>query len=176
MYLSVLIRCRVQNALPIWHTHSTVTGSATALGLGAASSAAAAATGHRRKVSKDGFVDEEAALADHYANLDDDDEDEQVVPVTTFPIPVKVEVKEDGDEGMDDVALGAPGTSTVPVSETTPGNAGNKGGPVVTGTSLRNLMVQVLKVVVNGVPKALEDITDEDGELMTKEEYEVSLC
>ena len=59
---------RAQNSLPVWHTHSTVTGSATTLGL----------NGHKRNSSgnfdgKDsglnGKEGDDAALADHYARL-----------------------------------------------------------------------------------------------------------
>lgn len=67
---------RAQNALPVWYTHSTITGDTTALGnKDAADKAKLLAAGGRVAGAKEG-QDEDDALAAHYANMDDDDEEE----------------------------------------------------------------------------------------------------
>jgi transcription initiation factor TFIIE subunit alpha len=75
---------RVQNALPVWHTHSTVTGSATTLGIAnQARQQAHQARGY--KAGDQGHAgDEDDLLEAHYANLQGDEEEdiiEETVPV-----------------------------------------------------------------------------------------------
>ena len=91
-----------QNALPIWHTHSTVTGSATALGIkGMPKSASALAasipssTTHKKQHSID-----DADIAAHFVDLveedDGDDEFEDVQPGTGVAVKREIEVETNG--------------------------------------------------------------------------------
>jgi transcription initiation factor TFIIE subunit alpha len=78
----------VQNALPAWHTHSTVTGTATTLGLQhQARQQAQQARGYKKgDQGQDG--DEDDLLEAHYANLHGDDEEEnmeETIPVISQP-------------------------------------------------------------------------------------------
>ncbi|ORY21847.1 hypothetical protein BCR39DRAFT_552714 [Naematelia encephala] len=130
---------RVQNALPVWHTHSTVTGSATSLGIEGQRRAALAADGGRRQ-SKDGKAVDDDVLEEHYAQLGGDgieqDKEEDVV--------VKLETETEIISTMN---------GHVPDGD---GN-GNVGGGIV--------------INVAGVPKPIDDITEDDQEMMTPEEY-----
>ncbi|WRT64034.1 uncharacterized protein IL334_000961 [Kwoniella shivajii] len=149
---------REQNALPHWYTHSTVTGQATTLGI---------ADQKRKKILEDRarglkgekeFEDE--SLKAHYEILGDDDGDgngedgedgfeeiEQVNPVTKMDTVVNVD--RDQDEEGEEVLL----EDVTPVRVDTP----TQGGTMVT---------------VNGVPKRIEDVTDDDHDVMTTDEYE----
>lgn len=60
----------MQNALPAWYTHSTVTGRATALGISAAAKEAARASAQTGKHSLKQEEDDEDALAAHYAQFE----------------------------------------------------------------------------------------------------------
>ena len=97
------LRARTQNALPIWHTHSTVTGSATALGLKGDLRDGLALNGGGR-LSKNGREADDAVLADHYANLDGGR------PVVKRELGVE---EDDGEfEEMEDVGLAGRPAST----------------------------------------------------------------
>ena len=67
---------RTQNALPIWHTHSTVTGSATSLGLDTPSNKDQTISTDRKN-SLQGQADTSQGLADYYANLVEEDDEEE---------------------------------------------------------------------------------------------------
>ncbi|WVQ85303.1 hypothetical protein IAT38_007468 [Cryptococcus sp. DSM 104549] len=67
---------REQNALPTWHTHSTVTGQATTLGITDANARAANALREQRP-SDSGKTNGDEALALHYELLEDDGEDDE---------------------------------------------------------------------------------------------------
>lgn len=78
---------RTQNALPVWYTHSTVTGSETALGHDVKRRAETSSAAQRR-VSDGNRLDPERDLEAHYADLmgdgeseDDEDREEVVKPV-----------------------------------------------------------------------------------------------
>jgi hypothetical protein len=66
---------RVQNALPIWHTHSTVTGSATALGLASTNGSDDAGPSDAKRARTKLEKQEEAdrALAEHYRLLEEEE-------------------------------------------------------------------------------------------------------
>ncbi|KAK4685439.1 transcription initiation factor TFIIE subunit alpha, partial [Tremellales sp. Uapishka_1] len=141
---------RSQNALPIWHTHSTVTGSATALGLDDIKRQAEAGP-RKRKGPRNKAELDDAELAQHYASLDQEKPKAVTLPVTPVkaePMPVKaeptpVEEDEEGDE-MEEMA-----------DVEDPKEIGGK------------------MVMVNGVEKRLEDVTEDDEEEMSPEEYTV---
>ncbi|WVW82174.1 hypothetical protein I302_104180 [Kwoniella bestiolae CBS 10118] len=150
---------REQNALPHWYTHSTVTGQKTTLGI-ADQRRKQLLEERNRGLGGNKEVEDESLKA-HYEILDDDgdgdggDEDFEETPTPALEVPlVKVEdrvmeVLDDDDEdeeGLEDVTP-------------TPGEAvnGGEGGKMVT---------------VNGVPKRVDDVTDDDHEIMTTEEYE----
>ena len=88
---------RTQNALPVWYTHSTVTGSETALGHDVKRRQESSSASNRRE-SGGKSLDPERDLEAHYADLmgdgesdDEADEDDDVKPVVpTYP-EVKVE-------------------------------------------------------------------------------------
>lgn len=80
----------VQNALPVWHTHSTVTGTATSLGL--ANASGTAQPGAKITSAKDRQEEHDDELAAHYAKMaghaDGDDDLEEDVPVAlAVPVP-----------------------------------------------------------------------------------------
>jgi hypothetical protein len=82
----------VQNALPVWHTHSTVTGSATALGLASTSSGKTANPGTHpltaaQKQSK--REEEDRALAEHYRTLEEEEEQERQAQANGNSSPAK---------------------------------------------------------------------------------------
>ena len=142
-----------QNALPLWHTHSTVTGSATALGLGKSSSEQESeADARSRRKSRDKAADTERDLLDHYANLEEEDDFEDVgVEDVVKTEPVKVELEDDG-------AVVEPAADD---------------GPMVMGGSFpfSSRSVNGSLITVAGVAKRVEDITEEDEQLMTEEEH-----
>jgi len=77
----------VQNALPVWHTHSTVTGTATALGISNQARQAALQANGTRSGGMGDDEDEDDLLEAHYAQMDEDDEQpqEEEVPVSQVP-------------------------------------------------------------------------------------------
>lgn len=119
-----LTRRRVQNALPIWHTHSTVTGSATSLGLEDARKANKLAEEARRRATAGHTADEgDDALAAHYADLD-------APPPVIKPEPgldqMQVHELEDEDEPM--VVKVEPGVEGVRQGVVADGNGGVENG------------------------------------------------
>ncbi|WWC58518.1 uncharacterized protein I303_101061 [Kwoniella dejecticola CBS 10117] len=171
---------REQNALPHWYTHSTVTGQATTLGLADQKRKRILAERLRGNGGAEEIEDE--SLRAHYEILDEDgdgdmdgdmDGDEfEETPTPTIekeiPIPaIKVEAPiqagqshrngdeeedEDEDEGMEDIA-------SAPLSDA---YIGANGGAEGSGKMVN----------VGGIPKPIEDVTDDDHELMSTEEYE----
>jgi transcription initiation factor TFIIE subunit alpha len=114
---------RIQNALPEWVTHSTVTGGATALGLDAqrrVESRTAAAMGRDGANGANGDGDEH----DYYGNIDGSDEEEDEDMDEAKPaVPaqgqndVKVEEdKDDGDGYTDDGYTPAPSAPDTPAA------------------------------------------------------------
>ncbi|WVQ97180.1 hypothetical protein IAU59_004290 [Kwoniella sp. CBS 9459] len=161
---------REQNALPHWYTHSTVTGQATTLGLADRKRREALEERLRSRNVGDKDIEDES-LAAHYEILgegtDGDgvgDADVEEVPTAFVAIKsepsgssdairvasdgeIDVEDEEDGMEDVEPVAVGA--------VERVAANTGS-------GKT----------VMVNGIPKRIEDVTDDDHELMSTEEYE----
>jgi hypothetical protein len=79
--------------LPVWHTHSTVTGSATSLGIDA-SGQTPSYVADKQKEIQDKATDHQRGLADYYANLEEDedeDEEDQSVALNKVDMPVKAE-------------------------------------------------------------------------------------
>ncbi|WWD18054.1 hypothetical protein CI109_102501 [Kwoniella shandongensis] len=154
---------REQNALPQWYTHSTVTGQATTLGLDYQRRLAAAEE-RGRKITGNGGENADEVLALHYENLEEEEDDEveevgvengnDIVKVETTRAPVVVddddEEGDDDDDDMEDVGA-SQGEQN-----------GGANGSQSTGKY----------VTVNGQSKRVEDVTDEDQEAMTTEEYE----
>ncbi|WWC86130.1 uncharacterized protein L201_001001 [Kwoniella dendrophila CBS 6074] len=161
---------REQNALPHWYTHSTVTGQKTTLGI-ADQKRKQLLEERRNRGLNDETETEDESLKAHYDILDGDDEDGleeiQETPTQTpiiekdIPIPViKVEndnniinvIDDDDDQDeMDDIT------------------------PTVTNKAFIEIPREgeTAKMVnVGGIPKRLEDVTDDDHELMSTEEYE----
>lgn len=64
----------MQNALPVWHTQSTVTGSATTLGLAEQARIQKAAQNGVRSEPRDD-EDEDDLFEAHFANMDEDEDD-----------------------------------------------------------------------------------------------------
>ncbi|KAK8865766.1 hypothetical protein IAR55_000913 [Kwoniella newhampshirensis] len=161
---------REQNALPQWYTHSTVTGQATTLGLDYQRRRAAAEERGRRKIDGNGQEGADQVLASHYENLEDKDDDDEnyveevgMVDVKVEPSPATV-VREDGnqraeaedeDGGDDDDDMDDVGGPDEDIGQ-------NRKQPEPEGKT----------VMVNGQPKRVEDVTEEDQEVMTTEEYE----
>ncbi|GFZ43208.1 hypothetical protein JCM24511_00927 [Saitozyma sp. JCM 24511] len=169
---------RVQNALPIWHTHSTVTGSATSLGLEDARKANKLAEEARRRATAGHTADEgDDALAAHYADLD-------APPPVIKPEPgldqMQVHELEDEDEPM--VVKVEPGVEDVRQGVVADGNGGVENGHLedeeeegeleTAGTTPAAEKTSGVMVMVAGIPKPLDDITEEDQELMTTDEYQ----
>lgn len=96
--------CRTQNALPVWHTHSTVTGSATTLGLpinGHAKNGIKSEGGGR--TSKSVKEEEDELLAEHYETLLGDVKPEMVVKREPGIEEDDGEVEEMEDVGVEEV-------------------------------------------------------------------------
>lgn len=136
---------RTQNALPVWYTHSTVTGSATALGIKSDGSDQAGPSS--RKFSTDGG-EPKRDLADYYANLEEEDEEEEEelgtpVNVGGTPVPISERVKvepgleDEQDEEQEDVGDSLDAT---PV----PGANGTEGEAMVMGESALRLPLSTL--------------------------------
>jgi transcription initiation factor TFIIE subunit alpha len=146
---------REQNALPTWHLTSTVTGEKTTLGLKEDALARAQAEANRGGPKTDTRDEDDALLAAHYANLedggDDDFDDETEEPPTTGPTAV----------ASAEPTPAATGTQTPDV-------------PVPAEEEATSAVPDVM-VFVAGVAKRLADVTDADEDLMTPDEYEVSL-
>jgi len=70
-WFKLIGRIRKENALPIWHTHSTVIGTATALGLKGDPRDGLGMNGGQRS-NAHGKEAEDALLAEHYASLVED--------------------------------------------------------------------------------------------------------
>jgi hypothetical protein len=137
-----LALCSVQNALPIWHTHSTVTGSATSLGLEDARKANKLEEEARRRATAGHTIDDgDDALAAHYADLD-------APPPVIKPEPgldqVQAHELEDEDESM--VVKVEPGVDGVRQGFAVNGNGGVGNG--------------------NGLPED-EEAEEDEGELET---------
>ncbi|ORX34188.1 hypothetical protein BD324DRAFT_637017 [Kockovaella imperatae] len=141
---------RTQNALPVWYTHSTVTGSATALGLenrkGSMDDSPIKPDLH--KVNDKDLDDE--ALDAHYANLMAEDSADEIMGGE--PVQVKAEVEpEDELQAVEEVGA-------VPkVAQQEANGTADRDEPMIS---------------VDGKLKPLSQVTDTDAELMTPAEYQ----
>lgn len=197
--LTLMRVCRTQNALPVWYTHSTVTGSATTLGLknAAGPSSSTSAPVDPAQAAKDN----EAALAEHYAMMMEHEEDSVkqekdrsngealstpiAVPEAAVP-EVKREIVEDDDEDeMEGIVetstpmVSVTGTSTPAIGLEMHKTSDVDKGPMLSGRCwskelVPNACADSLRTSVGGIMKPLAEITDEDHEVMTSEEYQVS--
>ncbi|WWC66463.1 uncharacterized protein I206_100365 [Kwoniella pini CBS 10737] len=156
---------REQNALPHWYTHSTVTGQATTLGIADQKRKQILAERNKFNENEKEFQDE--SLKAHYEILDENEQGEDEFEETPTPtiekeiqIPsIKIENAidmleddEDDEEGMEDI-------SSIPNGINKEDERGRREG--------NGQMVNVA-----GIPKNIEDVTDDDYELMSTEEYE----
>lgn len=133
--------------MPVWHTHSTVTGTATSLGL--ANNAGHAGPAANGKTAETGKDDDDEELAAHYATLAEGEDVREI----------------DDLEEPGSVAVAPP----VDVEAVTYEGPSGKQGKTVNGVCDRSQRSSA----VNGVPKRIEEITEEDQEMMTPEEYQV---
>ncbi|WVR05829.1 hypothetical protein IAU60_002855 [Kwoniella sp. DSM 27419] len=164
---------REQNALPHWYTHSTVTGQATTLGL--ADKRRRDQLAERNRTVNGGDQEgEDDVLAAHYEILGEDEGEmemddvggrngyaSEVSPASQVKLELgsaslSADVVDAADD--DDEEEGTEGVADEPGSVPVQASAGSTARGVT--------------VTVNGVPKRLEDVTDEDHEFMTTEEYE----
>jgi transcription initiation factor TFIIE subunit alpha len=130
----------VQNALPIWHTHSTVTGSATTLGIADQTKSAKLAAERKAGVSTGQGESEDAMLMQHYEGMDDvsEDGDEPIpakvaVKVEVKPEPIDVDHEDEEDEEADTppAGPGGPGADGMATAVASNGTA-----VMVKGTSI----------------------------------------
>lgn len=98
----------MQNALPVWHTHSTVTGSATTLGISNEARLKAAQALAKKPAGQDDD-DEDDLFEAHFANMDDDGED---TSQDVTPLP---DVKQEDALPLNDAAVDSSGGSAVMV-------------------------------------------------------------
>ncbi|WVQ62312.1 uncharacterized protein L199_000451 [Kwoniella botswanensis] len=147
---------REQNALPHWYTHSTVTGEKTTLGI-ADQKRKHLLEERSRGLGNEKEIEDESLKA-HYEILDDDGDGEEgefeetptPAAVDEKEVPIPIVRVENGIIDIDD------DDEEEGMYDVKP-NGGEEGGRMIT---------------VNGVPKRIEDVTDDDHELMTTEEYE----
>lgn len=138
----------VQNALPAWHTHSTVTGAATALGI----------SNHARQ---------QALQANGTRHTDGDDEDEDDLLEAHY-----AQMQDGGVEPVEEVVTHA---DQVPSAVPTATSLGSTPGVESVMVKGEFLLFSRAKQAVNGVPKPIGEIDDDDEANMTTEEYEVSV-
>ena len=118
--------------MPVWHTHSTVTGSATALGLenkpGSVENSPVKPLLPRENRNLD-----EAALEAHYAKVMAEDQNEDEDEMDGFGVGVSVKPEPDVEDEMEDVANGVlAGAATI---TTAPDKAPPTDGPMISGMS-----------------------------------------
>jgi len=136
---------RTQNALPVWYTHSTVTGSETALGHDVKKRAESSSAAHRRS-SDQNRVDPERDLEAHYAALmgdeesEEDDDEDDIKPIPSAGPEVKLEpglVEEDiypeEEDGYSASATPMTGTANVTANGTPVGDSDEPGAGMVMG-------------------------------------------
>jgi transcription initiation factor TFIIE subunit alpha len=140
----------------VWHTHSTVTGTATSLGL--ANGSDQSKTGVKGKADNATKDDDDDDLAAHYASMAEGESQLDIPEESASAVP----------------------TAVVTSPAAPAGSSGNgQGGATSTGegkmcygeSSNSNACLRP----VDGVAKPFSDITEEDQELMTPAEYEVSV-
>jgi transcription initiation factor TFIIE subunit alpha len=138
-----------------------VTGSATTLGIKDKTKAAAlAAERNNGKSGKQADMDD-ASLLKHYEGMYDDSAGGDDQGQTQAAVAFEVKAEQFDHDHEDEEEADEP----TPPAESTPVDALVSGGLAGTSTKM---------ISVNGVSKPLDEITEEDQEEMTPDEYQVS--